>query len=86
MPITVLGLTPPPLNSDNLLRHSPVSQAKPVTITFKESTGSMDGLSKNALCPGMHGSKNAVHSIAENLEQNAFILFCFFLYENAVRI
>ena len=34
----------------------------------------MDGFSKNALCPGMHRSKNALHPVGEILNQDAFFL------------
>ena len=37
----------------------------------------MDGLSKNALCPRMHRSKNALHSMGEIADQDAFCYkFC----------
>ena len=47
----------------------------------------MDGLSKNdALCSGMHRSKNAPYPIVKILNQDAFILFCVFCYKNVARI
>ena len=32
----------------------------------------MDGLSKNALCSGMHRNKNALHPTGENSDQSAY--------------
>ena len=47
-----------------------------------------DGLSKNALCLGMHCCKNVLHPVAEIfLDQDAFLSrLCVFLYKNVVKI
>ena len=38
----------------------------------------MDGLSKNALCPAMHRSKNALHPMEEISDQDVFFQVLYF--------
>ena len=47
----------------------------------------MDGFCKNALCPGMHRSKNALHPMGQIADKDAFFCkSCVFLYKNVVKI